>query len=266
MAPELPYNEAPERLIALDGCHNFRSVAGWRARDGRTVAYGKLYRSDGLDQLSSNDQTTLAGLGLRHVFDLRASGEIARSPSRWPAGLGLRIWTGAESAAEADITTLMQRDGLDAGAFRQAMCRVYARFPDDLAAAVRALAAALLEEASATPATLVHCTAGKDRTGFAVAMLLHAIGIEPDEVMADFLLSNACFDTARQRFDTGGRLTELEARAPGAVAALVGVSADYLHAAERSAADSCGSIDGWLAARAGLDSTRRELLAARLLG
>jgi protein-tyrosine phosphatase len=129
---------------------------------------------------------------------------------------------------------------------------------------VRALATAILDNADRS-ATLIHCTAGKDRTGFAVAMLLHAIGIDRDDVMADFLLSNACFETARQRFDTGGRLTAIEARAPGAVAALVGVRPDYLHAAERAIADTFGSIDNWLAQCAGLEGERRERLAERLL-
>ena len=252
------------KLIALEGCHNLRSVAGWRARDGRSLTAGKLYRSDGLDQLSPGDQTLLAGLGLRHAFDLRASAEIARAPSRWPDTMHLRIWAGAESAAEADITALMKRGGLDAGAFSAAMCAVYARFPEDLAQAVRAMGNALL--ADDAQATLVHCTAGKDRTGFAVAMLLHAIGITADEVMAEYLLSNASFAAARVRFNGDGRFDALEANAPGAVAALVGVHPEYLGAAERRIADDFGGIDAWLEHQAGLDPARREQLANRLLG
>lgn len=251
-------------LVALDGCHNFRAVAGWQRRDGARLRPGRLFRSDGLDELSHADQARLAMLGIGHVLDLRASAEIARSPSRWPEAMRPRIWSGAESAAEADINGLMQRDGLDAGAFHAAMCTVYSRFPDDLADAVCALSMAVIDEGAG--ATLVHCTAGKDRTGFAVAMLLHAIGIDRDDVMADYLMSNACFDRARVRFDTGGRLTALEARAPGAVTALVGVHADYLHAAERRIEADHGSIDGWLEARAGLSGQRRALLAERLLG
>jgi protein-tyrosine phosphatase len=255
--------QAGTLAVALDGCHNFRAVAGWRTGEGRSLSAGRLFRSDGLDQLSESDQARLAALGLDHVFDLRSSAEIARAPSRWPEWLSLRIWAGAESAAEADITTLMQREGLDAGAFHQAMCRVYAGFPDDLAEAVRALSVAVLHKSAG--ATLVHCTAGKDRTGFAVAMLLLAIGVTRDDVMADYLLSNASFETARLRFDTGGRLTSLEARAPGAVAAVVGVHADYLHAAMRRMEQDFGSIDTWLERRSGLSGQRRALLAERLL-
>lgn len=260
--PESP--DAGTLLLALDGCHNFRAVAGWRVADGRCVAAGRLFRSDGLDQLTGADLSLLTGLGLSHVFDLRASGEIERSPSRWPETMDLRIWAGAESAAEADITALMQRDELDAEAFHAAMREVYSRFPQDLAEPVRVLAATILEDDAR--AILVHCTAGKDRTGFVIAMLLHAIGVARDDVMADYLLSNASFETARARFDTGGRLTAVEARAPGAVTALVGVHTDYLHAAERRMEEAYGSIDTWLERCAGLSRPRREALAERLLG
>jgi protein-tyrosine phosphatase len=251
--------------IPLDGSHNFRSVADWRARDGRRVTHGKLFRADGLDQLSDADQARLAGLGLSHVFDLRSLSEIERAPSRWPSGMAPRIWTGAESAAEADIMQLMQRDAATGRDFHAAMCQVYARFPNDLAKAFASVAATLLDDPDCD-ATLIHCAAGKDRTGFTVAMLLHAIGIERDDVMADYLLSNASFDVARERFDIDGRLSSLEARAPGAVAALVGVDADYLHAAEKRMEQDFGSIDNWLEQSAGLSAGRRDLLAARLLG
>ncbi|MEY4720439.1 MAG: hypothetical protein RIQ46_164 [Pseudomonadota bacterium] len=260
-APDAP--DAAALLLSLDGCHNFRAVAGWQGRNRGKLRAGRLFRSDGLDQLSDADQAQVAGLGIGHVLDLRASAEIERSPSRWPDGMKPRIWAGAESAAEADITSLMQRDGLDAGDFHAAMCAVYSRFPQDLADAVRALSVAVLDDEAG--ATLVHCTAGKDRTGFAIAMLLHAIGIARDDVMADYLLSNACFETARVRFDAGGRLTAIEARAPGAVAALVGVHPDYLHAAEHRIEQDFGSIDAWLERCTGLSGQRRTLLTERLL-
>lgn len=125
-APAPP--DAAALLLSLDGCHTFRAVTGWRERNGGKLKAGRLFRSDGLDQLSDADHALVAGLGIDHVLDLRASAEIERS--RWPDGMEPRIWAGAESAAEADITSLMQRDGLD----------------DDAGT------------------TLVHCTAGKDRT------------------------------------------------------------------------------------------------------
>ncbi|MDE2596117.1 MAG: tyrosine-protein phosphatase [Sphingomonadales bacterium] len=249
-------------LLALDGCHNFRRVAGWRTRDGRTVRAGRLFRADGLGALSDADHRSLAALGLGHVFDLRASGEIAHAPSRWPGDWQLATWQGAESAAEADITRMMAREGLTAADFRAAMCGVYARFHDDLAAATAAAARALAE---GDGSVLIHCTAGKDRTGFVTAMVLNAAGVTEDDVLADYLLSNASLPSARIRFNVDGRLDGVEARAPGALDALVGVHAEYLQAAVAPMIAGFGSVDGWLAARAGIDTPLRERLRKRLL-
>lgn len=261
-SPPIPANDGG-LFIELEGCHNFRAVAGWTARCGRRLARGRLFRSDGLSQLSDKDQDLLCALGVAQVFDLRAAAEIERAPSRWPAAMNPIIWAGAESAAEADIGNLMQRDKLDAAAFKDAMRGIYSRFPDDLAEAVRALSEGILADSKS--AKLIHCTAGKDRTGFTIAMLLHAIGIAREDVMADFLLSNARFETARVRFNTDGRLDRVEAKAPGAIAALVGVHPEYLHAAERRIQDDFKSIETWLEIRAGLSAERRARLADRLL-
>lgn len=216
----LPYDDGFwDLLLPMDGCHNFRRVSGWQSQDGRTVRPDFLYRADALNQLSDADQARLIALGIRRVFDLRATSEKQRAPSRWPERMVFTLWAEAESAAEADLTAMMQREGLSAGDFRAAMCQVYARFPYDLANAVKALAGAILS-ADEAAAFLVYCTAGKDRTGFVVAMLLHAIGVTPEQVMADYLLSNANFENAVTKFCADGRFDALPL---GTIANLVGV-------------------------------------------
>jgi protein-tyrosine phosphatase len=254
---------ARDRFLTLDGCHNFRAVTGWQAIDGRRLAPGRLFRADGLDQLSDADHARLRPLGITHALDLRASAEIARSPSRWPDDARPLVWSGAESAAEADITGLMARPNLDATELRQAMIGVYARFADDLAEAVNRTAEAVLDPAAG--AVLIHCTAGKDRTGFVTAALLHAIGIRDGHVLADYLLSNASFAAACQRFNSDGRLDAVEARAPGAIAVLVGVHPEYLASSHVALETACGTIGAWLQERAGIDAAKRRALADRLL-
>lgn len=259
----LPYDEGFETLLLpMDGCHNFRRVSGWQSQDGRTIRPDFLYRADGLNQLSDADQARLIALGIRRVFDLRATAEKERAPSRWPERMALTLWAEAESAAEADLTAMMQRQGLRAGDFRAAMCQVYARFPYDLANAVKALADAILS-ADKAAAVLVHCTAGKDRTGFVVAMLLHSVGIAPEQVMADYLLSNANFESAVTKFGADGRFDALP---PGTIANLVGVHPDYLHASEQRIINDFGAFDNWLETQAGIDAAKRDLLKMRLLG
>lgn len=262
MFPPIP-PEHRSRLVALEGCHNFRVVAEWRSGDGRHLRPGVLFRSAGLHQLSDADLQAMAALGITRVIDLRASAEIARAPSRLPAAPRPVVWSGAELAAEADLMAVMARPDADATTFREAMRRLYAGFPETLAESVRIAGRTILVETDG--ATLVHCAAGKDRTGFVVAMLLHAVGIHPDDIMADYLLSNASFDQALAQFDDHGRLTALEARSPGSLAALVATQPEYLDAATARIVADWGSLDTWLDQEAGLDASRRDQLAERLL-
>lgn len=250
-------------LLPLEGCHNFRAVAGWRSSDGQTVARGALYRADGLNRLSEADHQLLAPARIGHVFDLRASQEIAGAPSRWPAGRSPRTWSGAESAAEANIMEVMKKGGADLAALHHAMCTVYSHLPDELAGAVALVCDALLDPTEAS--VLVHCTAGKDRTGFVVAMILLAAGVHRDDVFADYLLSNASFEQALVRFNEDGRLDAVEAFAPGGSAALVGVHREYLEASLGRVEETAGSIAAWLDGMAGIDGAKREALAERLL-
>ena len=254
---------AQAQFLPFEGCHNFRSVAGWRTPEGRSIQAGNVYRADGLDRLTDADQRSLINLGITHVFDLRAAREKSEAPSRWPEGFAATIWADAESAAEANIMQVMAQASPQVAQFHEAMRSVYAHLPDELAEAVGAVADALLESADST--VLIHCSAGKDRTGFVTSALLHAVGIQPDDVLADFLLSNACFDAAVRRFNLNGRFDALEERAPGSVKALVGVDAQYLAASMQSIATRYGSFDLWLRQRVGIDDGKRAQLRDRLL-
>lgn len=264
MAPLLFDSNAKALILPLEGCHNFRAVAGWRSSGGKALVSGRLFRSGGLDQLTNADHTRISALDIRQVFDLRSSAEIGRAPSRWPLEHVPQSWSGAESAAEADLTAVMQRTDVAAHSYHEAMLGVYARFPDDLAPAVGALGESILSREAG--ATLIHCTAGKDRTGFVVAMLLHAIGLRNEDIMADYLLSNASYDAAFAKFNGDGRLDAVEERAPGAIAMLVGVHPEYLQAAVESAISHFGSLNTWFEKRAGLDGKQRKRLSELLLG
>jgi protein-tyrosine phosphatase len=161
-----------DRLQPLAGTYNLRDVGGYPAVAGET-RWGKLYRSDALHQLTDASREQFAALGIRLVVDLRDETELATSPSRLD-GLGLTvvhtpIFAGAApTAALADVTL-------------ESLYRsMIADFGDNLAAAVRLIAH------SGDEPVLVHCTAGKDRTGLVVALALLAAGTSREAVIADY--------------------------------------------------------------------------------
>jgi len=260
--PEFPLS-AQSLILPFEGCHNFRAVSGWRSNDGRRLIAGRLFRSDQLDRLTDSDQDRLQALNIGQVFDLRARAEIERSPSRWPEGALPMIWSGAESAADADLGKVMTQSGQTADDFSAAMVRTYAKFPDELAGAVRAAAEFLLGSDEAP--VLIHCAAGKDRTGFVMAFLLHAIGVRDDDILADYLLTNASYEKAHAVFNAQGRLDAVEDRVPGSVERLLGAYPQYLTAAQASVVDQYGTIAGWLEQCIGLNAKARSNLGDMLL-
>ncbi len=187
--------------IDLDGLANLRDVGGIRTADGGKIVPGRLLRSDNLQTLSAADVDQLLGLGLSDVIDLRSSYEVEREGPgplsrvevnlhqhslfrEWRVGVGsdkpdVRPEVLPEEALPwADLVPRVQLDNeLAAHYFTYLVDR-----PDSVVAALRAVA-------RARGAALVHCAAGKDRTGTLVALALSVAGAERTAVVADYAAS-----------------------------------------------------------------------------
>ncbi|MCA4135273.1 tyrosine-protein phosphatase [Arthrobacter sp. M4] len=160
------------RPLAVGGTYNFRSTGGYTAA-GRVIREGKLFRSDGLHRLTDDGRAQIAALGIRLVIDLRDSSEIDRSPSQLD-GLALE-------SRHNPIFQAGSVPGLDATTTLMDIYRLMiARHADRLAGAVRLIAD------SGTDPVLVHCTAGKDRTGVVIALALIAAGVDRGQVLRDY--------------------------------------------------------------------------------
>ncbi|WP_138417435.1 tyrosine-protein phosphatase [Sinomonas gamaensis] len=163
--------------LEIDGTYNFRSTGGYAAGE-RTVREGKLFRSDALHRLSEAGRKRLESLGIATVIDLRDETELTSAPSA-VGGLPLHI-------SHHPIFESVQVPGLAA---RTTLAEVYRliieRHADRLAQAVRLIAE------SGDGGVLVHCTAGKDRTGLVIATALLAVGVDREQVLADYSASES---------------------------------------------------------------------------
>lgn len=252
------------RAVVLQGAPNFRDLGGIRVGD-RRLAHGRVYRSEGLHALSDDDVRALGDLGIRLVCDLRTGGERTREVTRWPADATPALLHAGDAGVEqADVRVLgdeLWRDLLrdDTGEHaRDYMLALYRRMPD----AYPEVLAQLIERiADGELPVVVHCTAGKDRTGFIISLLLLALGADRDQVEAEYLRSDEFFGTER--------LHELLSERTGVTPSDAAVDAfrtraHLLDAALQEIVDQHGSIDAYLA-RAGLTDARREALRAALL-
>ena len=227
-----------ERRLPTAGAPNFRDLGGYPAAGGKTVAWGKVFRSDDLQGLTRPDLDLMNTLGIRTVVDFRDQQEVSRHPDRLPASAANSV----NIPIEAGKLMLGVADGnLTARKTAGIMLSVYRALAHDFQPAFREFFALL-----ACPENLpllFHCTAGKDRTGFAAALFLSALGVDRETVLDDYMLSNECL---KNKYVAGIDYDDV-------MQPLFAVSRDYLAAAFAVIDDQYDGMDTYLRERLGVD-------------
>lgn len=242
----------PQRVLALQGATNFRDLGGYSGHGGRTLRWRQVFRSDHLGGLTAADHATLAALGVSRSLDFRGEAERAAQPYDVP---GLVQHSLAIEPSVAQRMGDLERSGLELSPERMAglMTELYLRLVGENAVRF----AEFFEHLRADDAPLVfHCTAGKDRTGIAAALLLLALGVPRNTVMRDYLLTNEVY---RHPHVASPRISA------EALAVLWSVRPDYLEAALAAIDAAPGGLDGYLTHRMGLTPAVRDALSARFL-
>jgi protein-tyrosine phosphatase len=239
------------RHIAFASLYNFRDVGGYRTADGRTVRWGQLYRSDSLGKLDGGDWERFRQLRVRTVIDLRHRHEIA-ARGRVPASDLLGYHHVSVEHRPYDQAGL----GADTEPARFLADR-YGELAADGAAEFRQVLEVIAAAGSAP--LVVHCAAGKDRTGVLTALVLALLGVAADDIVADYALTGLVTDRliAEWRADNGGKIP----RWPGFGQAPAGAMRLFL--ADLAAAH--GSVRGYAAGPAGIDDGLVEALREQLL-
>lgn len=174
-----------ERLLPMAGGYNFRDVGGLTGAGGKHVRWGKLFRADDMGGLTKADLAYLASIPIKTVADFRTDAERAATPDKLPASVvnapHLPVAPGHLNPSSASV----EYGSTDA--FMMAIYRDLAL--DDAITAVYRRFFSHVQCESDLP-LLFHCSAGKDRTGFAAALILLALGVDKDTAMADYEASN----------------------------------------------------------------------------
>ncbi len=237
----------PTRHLALSGSTNFRDLGGYAGRDGRTTRWRRLFRSDQLGELTPDDVAVLSDLGLARVCDFRGSQERAASACVLP-GVAVHALSIEPTVVQGMQALLAAGTTLTAQATVALMEQTYRDFVLDNTPRFADLFGHLLEN---DQPLVFHCTAGKDRTGFAAALILSALGVPRTVVMQDFLLTNAYY---RQPKVAAGFASQ------DVLDVLWRVQAGFLEAAFETVDAGHGSVDRYLASALGLGPTQRQRL------
>jgi protein tyrosine/serine phosphatase len=175
------------RDLVWDGCQNVRDLGGHPTEDGRETRFGRVVRADLIRRLSDDGWATLTEYGVRTIVDLRHEEELeADPPHELPVAVEhVPLFPDPASARWPEIEALGRRAGPGAPWIRVVYGELLARFPERMAAAVSAVARA------PDAGVVVHCMAGKDRTGLVTAVLLSLAGVPREEIGTDYAVTEA---------------------------------------------------------------------------
>ncbi|MEQ1498131.1 MAG: tyrosine-protein phosphatase [Novosphingobium sp.] len=242
-----------ERVIKLDGVHNFRDYGLYQGADGARIKGGLLWRSAQHGDASPADLAAIDALGLKTVIDLRGPSERDAKPCRRSESFSAQVFAYPEETAGLALHTEAADGVVTEAEARAAMLRLYEGIStrENLVPMLRCHFEVLKR---AEGPSLVHCVAGKDRTGFAVALVQHALGVSRDDIVADYLLTNVA-GNIEARIAAGAEQIRAH-RGPisdATIRVLMGVEEEYIVAAFDAVDASHGGMDAYLADVIGID-------------
>jgi protein-tyrosine phosphatase len=251
--------ELGEELVRLASADNFRDVTGpdaaYVATDGSTLRRGVAFRSNEL-LLSAADAKSLTRLGITAIYDLRSDHEVEVHPDVEVAGA---TWTQLEVKG---IPMDAVSDLHDRATAHSTMQQVYRGFVE-VEGARAAFASLFRAIADGEGGALFHCTAGKDRTGWASALLLHLAGVDDATILEDYLLTNTFSSATREKY-LGMVREHLGADKVDVYERVMVADEAYLQEGYGAATTAYGSREGYLREGLGLDEDTLERLRDRL--
>ena len=260
---------AQPRVLDLAGSCNFRDCGGYETADGGRVRWGRLYRSGLLARLSPAAAAQVQSLGVRAVCDLRRTAERGLHPNP-PLGNDVRRFEWDSEAESSPIRDRAFAGAVDPAEVHAAMLKMYERLPFTLQPRLAGVFAAL--DHAGLGATIVHCTAGKDRTGVAVALVLDSLGVSRDAIVEDYALTDTAVDLRAQLLGSGSTGAGLAATAesilalsPVAQEAMLAAKPEYIRASLAAVEERHGAVRAYLNEELGIDPALLERLRDRLI-
>jgi protein-tyrosine phosphatase len=255
-------DDPPDRILSLEGAVNFRDLGGYKTADGRRLRRGLVYRSGSLGRLTDSDIVQMGEIGVKLVCDLRSIEELTDEPDRlsWqPAPAYAHLPLTVEDERRSRLRALL----FDPASVPAMLPDMYTRIMLDNNANLFGDLLRRLTDPANLP-TVIHCTAGKDRTGIAAALLLACLNVPDDVIAADYSLSNLYFQTfmayGMRALHRLRWLIRAENLQPLFVADPVNIQTALDHVRRKY-----GSVESYLRHAAGLSESELAALRANLL-
>jgi protein-tyrosine phosphatase len=258
----------PPPFIPVEGVRNFRDFGSYPTQCGRMVAQHTLFRSANYAQMTDEGRAQLAKLGIKIVVDLRRHHERENQPSQFQ-DLELEVLTTTQSGddplALPPHLEFIRNTDLSLQATHDHMLEAYRRIPWEREH-IRLFQETFDRLARQDGPLVIHCAAGKDRTGILCGLILHALGVDHETIVADYLLTNQVARDMDMITRYARQLSQQFDKAidPMTLAPMIGVHEDFLSQAWSEMDRRDGGVDGYLA-KLGIDQAYKARLAQALL-
>lgn len=250
-----------ERLLPLKGVNNFRDIGGYKTEDGRRVKWNKFYRSDALGTLTMEDIEYVKKLGVKAVFDYRSNMEVEKSPDPNIDGIELFNISAMRALDKSDknfsMFDLIKKEGSLKHIDKDMLKNGY----KDMVINNEAFRETIkyIDKKENTP-IIFHCTAGKDRTGLAAALILIALGVSKEIILEDYMLTNTYIKSNNDRLMKPIISMLKDKESIDIFKALMGVKKEYILESFNTIKDNYGTIENYLNKEYGLDDEKLNRL------
>ena len=251
------FQNEDHRQLPMDGAHNTRELGGYKTTDGKSVKWGMLYRSDKLSDISDTDQEYLQDLGIKKIIDFRSKEEKEEDPDIIPKGIDyIEMPISVDGAMRSKIEAVLKGEtNKDVKSF---LIDANKEFVSNYTDVYEDFLRNLIDDDG--PA-LFHCTAGKDRAGFAAAITLIALGVSKEDVIDDYMKTNQFTKERIEEIIAQIELMTLYQTDAEILRPLLGVEREYIEAAFQTAEEKYGSLENFI--RDGLNISDEDIQKLR---
>ena len=249
-------------LIELEGTHNTRDLGGYETIEGKIVKHGMLFRSDKLKNLTPSDCKKLINLGIERIIDFRSNEEKQKEPNLIPEGMEyIEMPIEADKKIKEEIYDILNnRSNKDMKDFLIDANRDFIlEFKDVFGQFLKILA-------NSPKPTLFHCTAGKDRTGFAAFLIYTILEVDRETIIEDYLKTNYFIkDSMEIQIENVAEILDISLVDCRKLVPLLGVDIDYIESAINTANKEYGSIDYFISKGLNISINERHLIKELML-
>ena len=251
------FQNEEHRLLPMDGSHNTRELGGYKTTEGKSVKWGMLFRSDKLSDISETDQKYLQALGIEKIVDFRSEEEKTEDPDVIPAGISyVEMPISVDGAMRSKIEAVLK--GETDKEVESFLIDANREFVTNYTGVYENFLRGLIDEDAPT---LFHCTAGKDRAGFAAAITLIALGVSKADVINDYMKTNAFTQERIEEILGQIKLMSLYQADVEILRPLLGVEQIYIETAFKTAEEKYGSLENFI--RVGLNISDADIKKLR---